>query len=230
MSFIKSSCLIIFAFLLVNVNALAQETIPYPVGETFHYEIRKLGIKVGESELVYKGRAERDGDLPIVLITVTSKGFHFYDAEKIYLDAQTFDPIFIFRDLDIFGKKEKIKEYYDRQSGKVRIVKEAGGKTSEQTIEKKERLENIYGFILRFRLKGDLTPNNRIMVNLPTKEVVMIVRGNKKLAINRKTYQATFVESEPAQFKIWFEETSQKIPLKIDGAVGFGKTSMVYKP
>ena len=222
------AALLAMTLVLISLSGCSSaEELPSGGGEAFRYEIRKLKMKVGNAETIYKGLVDHEGGQAI-LITVISKGFNFYDAEEIYLDPQTFYPLFISRDLDIFGKKEKIKEYYDRERGKVRIVKEARGRTSEQTIEKKERLENIYGFILRFRLQGNLTPNNKITVNLPTKEVVMIVRGNKELVINGKTYQTTFVESEPAKFKIWFEETPKKIPLKIDGAVGFGKTSMVF--
>src|SRR3989338_8561132 len=139
-------------------------------GETIVYDIEKLKITVGEARLVYNGLVEINNSKALSL-TVTATGFKFFDKEQIYLDPETFHPLLIKRNLDIFGKKEDIIEYYDAQKGKVRIVKKAGGKTTQEVIENGGRFDNIYGYIYRQRLLGRFSPNDTYDLHLPTRDV-----------------------------------------------------------
>lgn len=156
---------------LSNVTASDRRVpLPFLKGETITYDIKKLKLKVGEASLVFNGPVEVEGKQAIS-ITFTAKGFKFYDEEQIYLDAETYYPIIIKRDLDIFGKKEKIIEYYDSKRGKVRIVKTAKGKTSEQVIENGTQFDNIYGFIYRYRRLGRFNEGEEFRLHLPTDDV-----------------------------------------------------------
>src|SRR6185436_3827257 len=112
---------------------------PYQPGETITYDIKKLGMKVGEATLVYRGPG-RVANRDTILIEFTSRAINFLDEEKIYLDTVNMVPMVVERNLNIFGKKEKIKEFYDQQKGTVRIVK--NGET--QTLTKNPPIENIY--------------------------------------------------------------------------------------
>jgi hypothetical protein len=40
---------------------------------------------------------------------------------------------------------------------------------------------------------------------------------------------AFYIASEPKKYRIWFDNSPLKIPLKIDGAIGWGKMSMVFR-
>jgi len=107
------------------------------------------------------------------------------------------------------------------------LTKRAGGKETQQTLEKEGQIENIYGFIYRYRRDGEFNPGDSIDIMLPTKDVSFQMEGKQKLAVGKKVYEAYIMESDPKQYRVWFDKSPQKIPLRIDGAVGFGNTSMV---
>lgn len=201
---------------------------PFKAGETITYEIKKLGITVGEATLQFNGYVEVNNKKALS-VTFTAKGFKFFDEEQIFLDAQTFYPLVIKRRLDIFGKQEKIIEFYDSKRGKVRIVKTAGGKTTEQVIESGERFDNIYGFIYRHRQLGRFVLNEEVNLHLPTNDVKLKLHERQKIQAAGREFDAYFMSSTPKKYKVWFDSGQSKIPLRIDGALGFGSTSMILK-
>lgn len=201
---------------------------PFAPGETIVYDIKKLALKVGQAVLVFQGEVSLEGR-EALLVTLTSKGLNFFDEEKIYLDPRTFLPLRVERDLDIFGKKERIVEHYSSDNGAVRVVKTSGGKTTEQLIQKEHRLENVYGFIYRYRRQGAFFDGERTVVHLPTADVSFMLRGFDTLALPGRQIQAYYVESLPKKYRVWFDTGPARVPLRIDGAVGFGKTAMVMK-
>ena len=120
-------------------------------------------------------------------------------------------------------------EFYDFKKGKVRIVKTAKGKTTEQTIENGGRFDNIYGFIYRHRQLGQFDQNNMINLHLPTSDLQFQFAQKKKFAIGDQQFDAVNMHSIPKKFEIWFDIGPKRIPLKIDGALGFGNMSMIFK-
>lgn len=195
-------------------------------GETITYDIKKFLVTVGEASLVYSGPVELQGRTAM-LITFTAKGFQFYDQERIYIDPVSFHPLVIERDLNIFGSDEKIVEYYDATRGKVRIVKTAGGQTTEQILEKGERFENIYGFIYRYRNSGKFQERESTSLHLPTQDVKFELVKNVKINMAKKDYEAYYMRSAPRQYHVWFDASGRRIPLKIIGAMGGANVSMV---
>lgn len=201
---------------------------PFRPGETIQYDIKKLKLKVGEATLTFHGLVSLEGQ-GVLLITFTSHGLKFFDEEKIYVDPRTFLPRLVSRDLNIFGKKEKISEYYNVREGSVRIVKTAKGKTTEQVIKRSVPLDNIYCLIFRYRALGHFSAGETLQVHLPTKDVQFQVQKPRRLQVGEKEVDAYYMESEPAQYRVWFDRGARKIPLRIDGAVGFGKTAMILR-
>jgi hypothetical protein len=202
--------------------------VPFAPGETIIYDIKKLAVKVGQAVMVFKGQVSWKGQ-ETLLITLTSKGLIFFDDEKIYLDPRTFLPLCVERDLNIFGRKEQIVEHYGPGNGTVRIVKTVKGETTEQVIQKRHPLENVYGFIYRYRLQGAFTAGEQTAVHLPTADVDFIFRGFDTMALSGRQAEAYYVESLPKKYRVWFDTGPARVPLRIDGAVGFGKTAMVMK-
>ncbi|HQP09997.1 MAG TPA: DUF3108 domain-containing protein [Candidatus Omnitrophota bacterium] len=199
---------------------------PFAKGETVTYSIKKLKLTVGTATLTFHGLVSLNGR-EAVEILLTAKGFRFFDEEKIYLDPVTLYPIVIRRDLDIFGVKEKIDEFYDLERGKVRIVKTAKGVTSEQTLTGSERFDNIYGFIYRYRRSGQLVAGEEFTLHLPMRDVKFKLVEHKKIRVANRDFDAYYMDSVPKKYKVWFDSGPQMIPLMIDGAIGFGHTSMV---
>ena len=201
---------------------------PFHKGETIEYDIKKFGIKVGEARIVFKGK-DQINSREAVLIVFTSHAPRFYDEERIYLDPDTYYPIVVKRNLDIFGKKEVILEDYSPTEGMVRIIKQAGGKKTEQVIKKDKALDNIYGFIYRYRKEGRFKVGDTLKVYLPTKDIDINLVKQDRIKIAGKGYDTYFMQSIPAQYKIWFDSQADRIPLRIDGSVGLSKTSMVLR-
>ncbi|HPB69147.1 MAG TPA: DUF3108 domain-containing protein [Candidatus Omnitrophota bacterium] len=210
----------------VNGHGGDPAPLPFLSGEEIQYDIRKFGLKTGKAVLRFEGMTELDGEA-VYLIVFTAQAANFYDEERIYVDPANFLPRQVERNLNIFGKKEQIEEVYDRQSGQIVLTKRAGGKETQQTLEKEGQIENIYGFIYRYRRDGEFNPGDSIDIMLPTKDVSFQMEGKQKLAVGKKVYEAYIMESDPKQYRVWFDKSPQKIPLRIDGAVGFGNTSMV---
>ena len=96
------AALILFSPVLVSAAQTPPE--PYLPGETVTFDIKKLGMKVGEATLVYRGPG-RIANRDTVLIEFTSRAINFLDEEKIYLDPVRMVPMVVERNLNIFGKK-----------------------------------------------------------------------------------------------------------------------------
>ena len=232
MNFIKNIFKIfLFALLAASMatspGIVSAETENVVAGESIHYDIRKFGVKVGDAEFVFKGPATKDNK-PFLLLTFTSRAMKFLDEEKIYMDPTTFYPMIVERDLNIFGKKEKIREDYVHEAGEVRITKSANGKTIRQVVHKTGPIDNVYCFIYRFRQKKEMKENQAVLMNLPTKDVVVKFLRQEKLKINGKNTDAVLMESDPSGYDVWFDVSPAKIPLRIDGSLGLARTSLIY--
>lgn len=213
-------------FLWVSLAAgAAQAAAPFAKGEVIRYAIKKVGIKVGEATLAFEGETPRDGK-KYVLIVFTAKGFNFFDEERIYVDGETFLPKFVLRDVNVFGKKAKVTEVYDQVAGTVTITQVAKGKTTVRILEKAGPIDNIYGFIFRYRLHGGFDREERVAVALPAMDVAIAGVKNVKFKAAGKTYQALLLRSVPARYSIWMDRGPAHLPLRIAGAVGLAKTVM----
>ncbi len=224
-------CLILGAmlgFMVVCSVAMAGNDLNDFIGEKITYSIKQMGIKAGEAILSLEGPAVKD-DKDYTLIVFKADGLNFLDVEKIYADPETLLPRIVERDLNIFGNKEQITEYYEPQKGKVRVVKTVDGKVTEQIIKKEGSLDNIYCFIYRYRRDGEFKKGDNLAVNLPTMDLQIELENTVKLNAAGKKYDAYFLRSNPSKYKLWFDVSRQKIPLRIDGAVGVGSTTMTMK-
>ena len=227
-----SKSLVIFIFLILRTSTLQaagpSSLTPFLPGETITYDIKKIGMKVGEAQLTFHGLKRINGHDCNIIVFV-SKAVQFYDKETICLEPDTFLPLMVKRDLNIFGKKESILEEYLRKEGKIKITNHAGDRTEENVIRKSGNVENIYGFIYRYRQRGTVQKGELIKMILPTKDVQMEAMEKQDMSIGNKHYNAYFLQSSPRQFNVWFDDSSRKIPLRIDGSSGLGKTSMILK-
>jgi hypothetical protein len=217
--------------LFFTSSAMARP-VPFKAGETIRYAIKQSGIKVGEASLVFKGAADPGGS-NAVLIIFTSQGFNFFDEERIFLDPETFLPRMVVRNLNIFGRREKITEEYDPATGGIRITKTAQGKTTVNTLAKKGSVDNIYGFIYRYRMQGEFNKGEKFQMRLPTLDVTMENAGDMSFNAAGKTYAAALMRSIPAKYSVWMDKGDQRLPLRIAGAVGIANTVMTmtgYEP
>lgn len=193
-------------------------------GEKIHYNVTQMGFKAGEATLSFIGKTQYQNQ-ETIYIDFYSKGMNFEDQEKIYLDPQRLKPLFVERNLNIFGKKEKILEEYSENH--LKITKTAGGKTTELVIDKKGWVDNIYAFIYRYRQSEKDQSQKEFDIELPTKNLKIAIVRKDSMTIGNKKYEVLFMQSKPAKYKIWFDASQEKLPLRISGAVGLGNTVMV---
>ncbi|MBI5024963.1 MAG: DUF3108 domain-containing protein [Candidatus Omnitrophica bacterium] len=226
---LRSLALAALFFVSTPVSAAdAPAKFPFSPGETIQYDIKKFRMKAGEATLTFHGLVSLEGQ-GALLITFTSKGLKFFDDEKIYIDPRTFLPKRVERDLDIFGKKEKIVEHYNAKEETVRVVKTARGETTEQVIKRSVPLDNIYCFIFRYRTMRKFTAGETLLIHLPTKDVQFQAQELRRLQVGEKEVDAYYMQSESAQYRVWFDTGAHKVPLRIDGAIGFGNTAMILR-
>lgn len=224
----RSLSIFLFMTLFCSPSFSSEVPLPFGKGEVITFSIKKLAVKAGEATLTFEGQTEISGQ-PVYLIVFKADGFNFYDEEKIYVSVDTFAPVKVLRDLNIFGNKEKISEEYFPKEGKIVISKTTGDKTTQQVIEKKGQIDNIYGTIYRYRAYGKFTPKDEVQLHLPTQDVMLKLEKTVTIKAARKKYQSFYMSSLPSKYQVWFDVGQQKIPLQITGAVGMANTTMIIR-
>ena len=201
------------------------DPLPFRKGEKFLYKV-KLGIfTVGSAELIFEGRDTLDGR-DVYVISLESRLAKVYDKEKIYADVNTFNPIRVERDIDIFGKRSKILEEYDQDENYVKIQNTRKDKTTTDIIHSDESLQNVISMIYFYRNSG-LKLNSTLDFNFPTKKIKMKVSKLEEITVPKGKYKAFLLESTPKKYKVWFDTTNKRIPLKINGAIALTGLTMV---
>ncbi|MEI7997904.1 MAG: hypothetical protein WCH62_00140 [Candidatus Omnitrophota bacterium] len=182
--------------------------------DTISYSIQ-AGVKVGDAQLrlvgptVYKGQQT-------LLITFKAKGFNFVDEENIYLNSLTYKPLFVERTYN----NEKISEEYINDGRQINVTKTVNGKITKQVIEKAMPADNIYGFIYRYRKEGSFKIGEVLELNLPTNDLKIKLVKRMQLKVIDQQYNAFYMQSNPSKYKIWFDASDKKIPLRINGGLG----------
>jgi hypothetical protein len=220
------------AFLLCAVIFLAfawpvrAQAVPFRKGETIRFSVKQSVMKMGEATLVFEGDVEREGK-KCTLIVFTAKGFNFYDEERIFVDSATFLPLAVVRDLNIFGNKEKITEEYDRTLGRIKVTKTVEGRDPVVTIiEKEGSIDNIYGFIYRYRMQKTPVKGEIFDVRLPTLDLKISGVKDVEFKAAGKMYEAVLLSSVPSKYSIWMDKSEKRLPLRIGGAIGIANTVM----
>lgn len=197
---------------------------PFTIGEKLNYGIYSNGIRVGRASISYLG-IKKIGELQLDCVLVEAKAPGFNDKETIYGDIKNFTPVRIEREIRLFGEDILITEEYDTENNEVVITRKAK-KTTVNSIKSNEKISNIILLLYFYRLKSSFVIGDNLGFNLPTKKLKMQVVKEAKIKVPKGKFEAIFIQSEPPQFKVWFDVNKTKLPLKIQGAIGFGNTYM----
>lgn len=222
----KGICKMVFVLGMMSA-AMATPAQAIEPGETIVYDIKKL-VKIGSATLEYRGTVEFEGRM-FNLVVFTAKAPAFYDQETIYLDPETWHPVCIFRDLDIFKKKEKIEERYFPLEHRVEVRIQNKADVKMIRFQKDKPLDNIYGIIYRYRQTGEFAIGDQIQASLPTKEVRFIAQEQDVLTFAGQTFNTLYLKGDPANFGFWFSTDERKIPLRINGALGAIKARLEFR-
>lgn len=193
--------------------------------ETIYYSIRQIGFD-GEARLMLMGpRTYRDQKT--ILIVFKANGKNFSDEENIYVDPVTYKPLFVERDfsLGMFGHG-KILEEYIPSKGQIIVTKTDRGHVTKQVINKAGAVDNIYGFIFRYRKEGSFKIGDVLNMTFPTKDLKIQLISRSPLKIGDKTYDSYYMQSQPSRYKIWFDASENHWPLRITGSIGMMNSVM----
>jgi hypothetical protein len=192
--------------------------------ETIFYTIHQIGFD-GQASLRLVGPTRFKGQ-DTVLIVFKARGDNYWDEEDIYVDPKTYKPLFVERNysLKAFGQAKTEEEYLPAKN-EIVITKTEGQKSSQEILKKNGEVDNIYGFVLRYRKQGSFQTGDELNMSLPTKDLKIRLVGQKPLKIDGKTYDTYYMESQPTRYKIWFD-TVHKLPLRITGTLGIVNSVM----
>lgn len=193
--------------------------------ETIHYSIRQMGFD-GEATLSMIGPRDYK-EHKTVLIVFKAHGRNFSDEEDIYVDPLTYKPLFVERDfsLSYFGRGKTLEEYVPSK-GEIIITKTEGKHVTQDIINKQGQVDNIYGFIYRYRREGSFKTGSEIKMILPTRDLKLQLVDRAVLNIDGKSYDSYYLQSQPVRYKIWFDTSADKLPLRITGTIGIMNSIM----
>ena len=204
-------------------EAEAKVEYTFLVGERLKYNIYSLGIKVGEAIISYQGRKDLDGKI-LDYVTIESNAPGFKDLEKIYGNIKNFSPVRVEREIKLFGEDINIIEDYNEIENEVTITRRAK-KTTVDKIKSADTISNVILLLYHFRNKNELYEiGDEIEFNLPTQKLKMLVDKKTQIKVPFGRFEAIFVRSKPSRFKVWFRDDEDRLPLRIQGAIGFGNT------
>jgi len=174
----------------------------------------------GEARLTMAGPKEYKGHKTL-LILFKANGTNFSDEEDIYVDPVNYKPLFVERNfsLSIFGQG-KTSEDYVTTKGDILITKTDGDRVTHQVINNVGSVDNIYGFIYRYRKEGSFKIGDMFNLTLPTKDLKIKLVKRVKIKVGDKTYDSYYMQSQPNKYKIWFDSSKRKWPLRITGTIG----------
>jgi hypothetical protein len=208
----------------INIDILQY---PFSVGEKLKYFIYSAAIKVGEVDITYLGKKEIKGILRDVIL-LEAKAPGFTDKDTIYGDIRTFSPVRVERKIRLFGENMDIIEEYDGDGREVVITKMARKKTV-QRIATPSKISNVILLLYHVRCNNyKYNIGKKFEFNLPTQKLEMRVEKNTKIKVPKGEFPAIFIKSIPSRFKVWFKK-DDGLPLRIQGAIGFGNTYLDLK-
>ena len=193
--------------------------------ETIDYSIHQMGFD-GTAKLTLVG-PKLYKDHKTLLIVFKASGANFSDEEDIYVDPLTYKPLFVERNfsLNVFGQGKTLEEYIPSKE-EIIITKTDAGHVTQQIIKKAGDVDNIYGFIYRYRHEGSFKIGDAINLTLPTKDFKIQLVDQRALKINGVSYDSYYMESQPGKYKIWFDTSTNKWPLCIAGSIGIFNSVM----
>jgi len=188
--------------------------------ETIHYAIRQVGFD-GQATLTFVG-PKQYRNMHTLLIVFKAQGINYWDKEDIYVNPVTYKPLFVERNfsLNVFGHGTTVEQYLPDQ-GKIIVTKTEGNRVSRVILRKTGAVDNIYGFIFRYRHEGSFKIGDELDMRLPTKDLKIKLVARQNLPIAGKSYDAYYMQSQPTRYKIWFDASAHKFPLRITGTIGF---------
>ncbi|MDD4954953.1 MAG: hypothetical protein PHP17_02810 [Candidatus Omnitrophica bacterium] len=196
------------------------------------YDVLFNGIPTGKVEWQYLGKSVISGHkVDIILLnsdTNILKLLNLESKEKVYIDSTTYLPVRVDRDVVFFGKKEKIKEMYDQDTGTITIAKSnSSGKDTLLHVEKP--VHNILSLLYFFPKDIELVKNKPLYFNLPTQKVTIKMLSENEIAFGKGKKDVYLLSGRgEKRFNLWLDK-KERTPIKMEFIVPLGKITIVRK-
>ena len=193
----------------------------------FLYKVSFNGIPSGYIEWEYLGKETILDDKEAYVLEVSSdtkilKLLNLASKEQVFLDSQTYLPLWVKRDIVFFGKKELIEEIYNQEKGYV-VIKRSNSKTNEDILYQKKPIHNILELLYFFPLGVELNCGKWMTFNLPNQKVQIKLIGEKKIVSGENTLDTYFLIGRGAKrFSLWLDK-GDRLPLRLEIILPVGK-------
>ncbi|MEW6008384.1 MAG: DUF3108 domain-containing protein [Candidatus Omnitrophota bacterium] len=194
-------------------------------GETINYDVKLRGFKIGTAKMSYKGIVAKNG-LTGVLVSFLADVANFKDLENIYIDLETFNPLFVVRKISLIIRKETIEEDYFSKRNSVVITKNKKFQNA-RTITSDAPFQHIISSIYYYRTLEDFEVGNELVLNLPLYKLKLQVKRIEEVEVPAGKFKAFYIESIPNKFKFWFSADEKRLPLKVEGVVSLAPAVMM---
>ncbi len=195
-------------------------------GQKLSYKVSFNGIPSGTIEWEYLGRGKvgaREADiLAVSSDTKVMNLLNLVSDEKVFLDAENHLPLKVERDIVLFGKKELIEEFYDQESGCVKIVR-TNKKTRQDLFYPPKPIHNILALLYFFPKDVELEKKKWMIFNLPTRKLKIKFIKERKLSLGKKKVDTYFLIGRGAKrVSLWMDKV-QRLPLRLEFIFPVGK-------
>lgn len=200
---------------------------PFRPGELIEYEVRLNFLRFGKASLTYNGAVVKN-DAKALSISFLVDVVNFEDLEQIYADFNTFNPLWVKREIKFINRDEFINEDYASKPNCVKITKYKNDKiVSSREIKSDSSFQNVIAGIYYCRKLKELRPGEKFALNLPLNKLELQVKGIQDIKLASGKFKAYYIESIPRKYRFWLSADKKRIPLKVEGAISFSPAAMM---
>ncbi|HQP92239.1 MAG TPA: hypothetical protein PLU24_06145, partial [Candidatus Omnitrophota bacterium] len=150
------------------------------------------------------------------------------DEENVDGTVDFLYPYEVRRSLRLFGREEVINEIYAQDHRSVKITKKLNGKDQPvEVLSGEKEFTNVLLLLYRLRIDPNLCPGKTYKIALPTQNFELKVKDVRKLKIPMGQFDAFYIESVPAKYRIWISTREDRLPLRLQGLVAGGMMYLV---
>lgn len=192
-------------------------------GERIKFGVYSAGIKTGSGELVYYGCEDYSGYGAVQHIAFKVTTFSVRDEDIIFGTPDFRFPVRVERKIRLFGKDEQIFEDYAPNHRSVTLKKSVQGKgVPDQIINSDADLGNVLLLLYNLRNDRELREGKIYKIILPTQKFDLFVKDKRRIKTPMGVFEAFYLVSHPAKYRIWLSVQEDRLPLRIQGLVAGG--------
>ncbi len=227
----KKLIFILFFLIAISYPGFSQEIKErFGNSQKLTYQVFYNGIPSGYIYWSYRGLG-KIGTKTVEVLRVSSDAgiFNLLDLtsdEEVFLEAATYLPLKVKRDIVLFGKTEQIEEIYNQDKGYVQIIRQ-GNEQKEEIIRQDKPIHNILALLYFFPQDFKLEKDKWITFNLPTQKIKIKFVKERPLKTGGGEISTYFLLGRGDKwFNLWLDKFT-RLPLRLEFISVLGKVTIV---